>query len=121
MSRLLLYHAARSAQSKIWSPGLPTDESVKKAVQFYKSELEQNHGIKEQNILSILLPLGLSHRRFEATFMATLDSFGGLRGRLAHLSVKAHQSIDPRTVSDEVWTNIMPDLSKLDEQLRKLR
>jgi len=39
---------SRSAKSHGWSPSLPSDESVTRAINFYKSELEQNHGIKEQ-------------------------------------------------------------------------
>lgn len=121
MSHLLIYHSARSAKSAGKTPSLPSDETVAKAVNFYISELDQNHGIKEENLLSILMPIGLAHRGVSTTLLATLDSFGGLRGRLAHLSIKAHQQIDPRTSSDNILLNIMPDLAQLDKSLSQLR
>jgi hypothetical protein len=119
MTRLLNYHCARSAKGDGWSPSLPTDESVGRAVNFYSSELSQNHGIKEKNILSMLLPIGIEHDAINATLLGTLDSFGGTRGRVAHLSIKAHQAIDPKTVSDVVG-NVMPDLERLDENINAL-
>ena len=121
MSRLLLYHSAKSAKAEGWGLNLPSDKSVGKAVNFYVSELSQNHGIREQNILSILIPIGLSHSKIDTTLLATLDSFGAVRGTLAHLSVKAHQSIDPKTISANVWSNIVPNLEQLDKNINQLR
>jgi hypothetical protein len=120
LSRLLVYHSARS-RADGWSPSLPSNDAVQKAINFYQSELGRNNGIKEKNILCIFLPIGFRHCNLNATLLATLNSFGESRGKLAHLSVKAHQPIDPKSVSDEVWKNILPDLEKLDESLNKLR
>jgi hypothetical protein len=118
---LLTYHLARSAKGEGWTPGLPSNDLINKAVNFYLGELGNNHGIKEKNILSILIPLGLDHRRISTTLMGTLDSFGGMRGRLAHLSIKASQSLDPQTAWKDVSINIMRDLKTLDRYISKLR
>jgi hypothetical protein len=121
LSHLLVYHSARTAKGQGWTPAMPSDENVRKAVSFYVSELGQNHGIKEHNVLSMLVPIGLAHRSISTTLLATLDSFGVLRGRVAHMSLKAHQAIDPKTSSDNVLVNILPDLVRLDESISRLR
>lgn len=120
VSNLLVYHAARSSKGEGWDPKTPTPPSVKKAIAFYVGELGSNNGIKERNILGILTPLGLPHRRLTPTFMATLDSFGESRGKMAHLSIQAHQSIDPKSIWDDVWKNILPFVKQLDREISKL-
>jgi hypothetical protein len=103
LSRLVFYHLAKTAKNRDWA--MPSDKSINAAVNAYKRELNDNHGIKEQNVLSILLPLGLAHDKLSTTLLGTLNSLGTIRGNVAHRSVKAHQSIDPKTVCDNVFVN----------------
>lgn len=116
MSRLLIYHCAKVTKEQIQ----PSEEAINKAVNFYISELKQNHGIREHNVLTILMPIGLMHSDLDATLLGTLDSFGSFRGDLAHRSIKAHQAIDPKTESDKI-RKLLPDLSKLDQKISRLR
>lgn len=43
-----------------------------------------NHGIKETNLLRILLPLGVRVEDFDATWISTVETFSSLRGEAAH-------------------------------------
>ena len=55
----------------------------------------KNHGIKEKNILGLLLPIRLSMSDINQTWLATIDSFGSDQGNTAHRSVRAYQPPDP--------------------------
>jgi hypothetical protein len=58
---------------------------------------KENHGIKEKNLLSLLLPIGVDHSKLDPTFLADMDSFGALRGAAAHSSSRTsvRQAVDP--------------------------
>lgn len=117
LSRLVMYHEARA---KSWDVTTVSTQTVAKAVNFYVSELRGNHGIKEKNLLSMFLPLGLKHGDFDASLLATLNSFGFLRGKLAHESIKTHQPIDPKNERDKIRQHILPELRKLDRKISQL-
>lgn len=50
----------------------------------WRSRFRENHGVKESNVLALLLPLGVPANALDATLLADLTSFGGLRGAVAH-------------------------------------
>jgi RiboL-PSP-HEPN len=86
----------------------------------YVYTLDNNHGIREENLRKILFPIGVKHVEMNATWLNTIDSFGADRGAVAHRSAAAGQAIDPET---EVKTvkQIMEGLEKLDHVFLKLR
>lgn len=66
-----------------------------KIINDYKFEVQHNHGIKEDNIKKLFIPLGYNIDDFDAIFLSTLSSFGVARGVTAHTSAKkAQQSLD---------------------------
>lgn len=55
-----------------------------------------NHGVRESNILGILLPLGIDQSRIDLIWLAALDSWAKDRGEVAHKSpTKISKNIDP--------------------------
>ena len=46
----------------------------------------RNNGIREENILKLLLPVGINKSDIDQTWLSTTDSFGQLRGETAHVS-----------------------------------
>ena len=46
---------------------------------FHYQVRSENHGIKERNLLSMLLPIGVDHGKIDPAFLADMDSFGALR------------------------------------------
>lgn len=65
--------------------------------QVYKN----NNGVKEGDILTLLLPLGISGKELDTTLLADLTSFGGSRGAVAHKSsVRVTSYTDPKSEYD---------------------
>ncbi|MEU4830763.1 HEPN domain-containing protein [Streptosporangium sp. NPDC023615] len=55
----------------------------------------KNHGIKEKNILKILLPIGCLEHEIDTTWLSNLDSWATARGTTAHQTGKIQVRIDP--------------------------
>ncbi|WP_345943194.1 HEPN domain-containing protein [Streptomyces sp. SID2119] len=60
---------------------------------------KKNHGIKERNLLRILLPLGVTREEFNTTWLSTTESWATARGEIAHTSAsgKMQVQINPRS------------------------
>lgn len=65
-----------------------TQTKVHKIIVDYRQLIRDNHGIKESNIKKMYEPLGYSIDDFDPVFLATLSSYGELRGEIAHSSMK---------------------------------
>jgi RiboL-PSP-HEPN len=116
ISRLVLYRAASTNKEM---DGLSV-ELIKEACSFYRSQVENNHGVKRQNILRLFIPIGLNHQSFSETLLATLDAFGKQRGAFAHRSFKTHQPLDP--VSEKARIDlILKEIKRVDRLSRRLR
>ena len=96
-----------------------SDEALNAAQTAYNRVLAVNNGIREQNILQILLPLGIECAKLDPAWLSTLDTFGVNRGKVAHKSIRAHQLINPE---DEFKTaqTLLKGLEDLDDELGKL-
>lgn len=80
----------------------------------------KNHGIREPNLLSMLLPVGILESDINRTWLATIDSFGTERGATAHQSGRAQQKPDPEQELRTVRA-IAKGLAALDSRLTALR
>jgi hypothetical protein len=80
---------------------------------------KENNGIKERNILRLLLPVGILIDDLDSTWLNTLNSFGASRGNTAHLSAKTQQPIDPKTEIQTV-EQILQGLERVDARLSDL-
>ena len=116
LSRLLLYHHATKDELGPVSP-----LAVEKAINYYTDHLDKNHGIKEKNLLTIFLPLGISHADLGAQLVTACNQLARKRGQFAHASLKTHQQVDPKTERDNIRKNILPELKNLETRLRSLR
>ena len=94
------------------------DFRVKEAYTNYNNYIRsQNHGIKETNILSIFLPIGLTIAEIDNNMLAELNSFGIDRGTIAH-TTKARQQIPPEDAETKIIL-IMSLVKNFDEMLCK--
>lgn len=107
-------------KAKEWLRQLEIGERLKLVVQeFVYAVTKHNHGIREKNLLAMLLPVGVYHADLDATFIADIDSFGKRRGEAAHSSSsrsQVQQEIDPKTEQDRVL-DLISSLERLDEEL----
>ncbi len=88
---------------------------------FHHHVRNENHGIKEKNLLALLLPIGVSHSRIDPAFLADMESFGALRGLAAHSSGKttARQAVDPDAEHKRVLA-LLPGIKALDAEIDAL-
>lgn len=66
-------------------------------VKFEKERIKKNHGIKEDNLYKLFIPLGFEKDDFDSTWLSTVDSYGEDRGNTAHTAAKTQQPIDVGT------------------------
>jgi len=116
LSRLLVYHHAIKDSLEP-----PSQDTVRKAMNYYLDHLDKNHGIREKHLFTIFLPLGISHSAIDAQLIAACNQLSLKRGQFAHQSFKTHQQVDPKTERDNIMNNILPQLVKLEKQIKKLR
>jgi hypothetical protein len=90
-----------------------------KASKTFARRVGTNHGIREYNILQLLLPVGFDVNDIDATWLASMNSFGLSRGAVAHGTYKAQQTIDPvaerKTVDD-----LLKGMEKIDARFSAL-
>lgn len=56
----------------------------------------QNHGIKEKNLLRMLLPIGFSDNEIDPGWLAVTEAWATARGDAAHKAAKMQVQIDPQ-------------------------
>lgn len=97
----------------------PLEAVVSDAVTKHHKKINDNHGIKERNVLSLFLPLGLKYSALDPIWLADLDSFGSRRGDTAHRSYGSQVQPDPVQERVDV-RRIINGLVWLDGDLRRL-
>ncbi|MFM5899709.1 MAG: HEPN domain-containing protein [Dolichospermum sp.] len=92
------------------------------AVESFKRVISQNHGVKEDHILSLLLPIGIDSDDLDPAWLATMNTFGENRGLVAHKSATSYmtiQTLDPANELNTV-TQIRKELLRIDELINNL-
>lgn len=82
---------------------------------------ECNHGVRQQNMLSLLLPIGFSFDEIrDLNLLDDLDQLGRFRGETAHRSARrVTQEPDPADVQNRV-DRVMENLERLDRAIAQL-
>lgn len=101
------------------TPGFMKDR-IEKAKNAYARNVHENNGVKEKDFLRLLLPIGIQEHELDRTWLATVDSFGSVRGDTAHQSMRAQQPPDPANEL-AIVRQIVIGLRELDERLTRLR
>ena len=94
-------------------------ELVDVAMRQYKSIHSTNNGVKEDNIVRLILPIGVRKTDLDPLWITNLNEFGKQRGDVAHSTAKAQQRIDPRS-EWQVVSDLLIGLQKLDELISEL-
>ena len=88
----------------------------------FETRVKGNHGIRSNDVLALLLPIGVDDGKIDQTWLATTDGFGSSRGDAAHQSgVKSRVTyqIDPQSDYNTVQ-QILHGLERLDQELSRL-
>ena len=90
------------------------------AIRFFKSVIDQNHGIKETNLLKLLLPIGIDSDDLDQVWLANMNTFGEERGEIAHSSgIKTKKTPNPADELERV-KQIIQELEKVDQLITNL-
>ena len=113
-------HAAREALGAKGGPDMRERVTSAKDV-FMRWVKTENHGVREKNVLKLLLPAGIGEHEIETAWLATIDGFGVDRGTTAHQSANKPQTIpDPQTELETVRA-ILKGLVPIDRRLMQLQ
>ena len=96
------------------------DFRINTTVLHYKNKLDNNHGIKSDNIYNILLPIGIESDQLDSTWLSTMDSFGNQRGTIAHSTIRVQEQIDLVTEKNNINRNIIPEIGNIDLLIKKI-
>jgi hypothetical protein len=90
------------------------------AIRYFKSVIDQNHGIKETNLLKLLLPIGIDSDDLDQAWLANMNTFGEERGEIAHSSaIKTKQTPNPADELKRV-KQIIEELERVDQLITNL-
>ena len=101
---------------------LKFDKKLGKAFNSFKTSVENNHGIREKNLLSLLLPIGINSDDIDKVWLQEMDDFGKKRGEFAHQSAsnyKTRQPPDPKNELEMV-NRLLQGLTDIDRLLNGL-
>jgi hypothetical protein len=92
------------------------------AVESFQRVISQNHGVKEDHILSLLLPIGIDSDDLDPAWLATMNTFGEKRGLVAHKSATSYMTIQTPDPANELntVTQITDELLRIDELINNL-
>lgn len=113
-------HAMPTPPSKLGGLGKHDYDDLKgplaRAKKHWMDEvLKDNHGIKENNVLALLLPLGILGGAIDTTLLADLTSYGWSRGAVAHKSsVGVGMYADPKSEFDSA-NQLVASLASIDK------
>ncbi|MHA3027146.1 hypothetical protein [Chromohalobacter israelensis] len=117
--------APSESKRKDWPSMLDPTHRLRSCVtDFIRAVTVNNHGIREKNMLAMLLPVGVNYDDLDPVVLADLDSFGKSRGEAAHTSsglAKVRQGISPEdenSLIERLVEGIRPIDGILDDLLR---
>jgi hypothetical protein len=101
---------------------LKISKKIDLAINSFKWIIDNNHGIKEANILALLLPIGIDSDDLDPAWLATMNTFGEKRGLVAHTSATSYRTIQPPDPANELSMvkQITQELLKVDELINNL-
>lgn len=93
---------------------------VREEKRSYSKAVNNNHGIKSENLLRLLIPVGIRESQLPTQFLADMNAFGASRGKLAHNRIAANNRPDPKD-SRRLLTRLVLELRRLDQKLLALK
>lgn len=95
------------------------DAVIDLAVKQFIKRIGDNHGVKEENFKALIFPLGITPDDVDSDWISSLNSFGSLRGEIAHKAKKTTSQINPE---DEYLTvnHLADGLRRLDQRILEI-
>lgn len=114
--------ATDPSSAKIWDTKIQyTEKIVQSASRFIAHASGHNHGVREENLLALLLPVGFPHKKLDPVLVSELDDFGRERGEFAHSSTsKAVQQNPNPDLELKRVKRLVEWLKDIDEELTEI-
>lgn len=105
-----------------WKNKLDLSIKINQAMDIYHKAIENNHGIKEEHLLRLLLPIGFDINNLDPVWVADMNSFGEGRGKIVHTSASkwAKQQLDPKNELKIVKSLLRNGIKSLDDKIEEL-
>ncbi|GAA5153020.1 hypothetical protein GCM10023340_34340 [Nocardioides marinquilinus] len=104
------------------SPNDTLDATVKNVIKKHGDYVTRdNHGIRQKNLLRLLLPIGVSDGDLDPVWLGDMDTFGALRGLVAHTSAKRVQTPPDPGISQRTVNDVLSGLLQLEPLLVALK
>jgi len=116
------YLSAKPKDQKDWENLVSPVKRIEKAVEGYIRFVQSNnHGIREKNLIALLIPVGLDLRVIDRTLLDRMDALGSRRGDAAHTScAKALKiGVDPAAEKKDI-DDVISGIADLDVRLEAL-
>jgi hypothetical protein len=110
--------------SKVVPPEkIKLNKKIDLAINCFKRVIDQNHGVKEANLLALLLPIGIDSDDLDPILLATMNTFGEQRGLVAHSSATLYKTVQPPDPVNELMVvqQIVAGLTQVDELIDNLK
>ncbi|WP_310484163.1 HEPN domain-containing protein [Chamaesiphon sp. VAR_48_metabat_403] len=107
---------------KVLLEKIKLDKKIELAVNCFMKTIKQNHGLKESNILALLLPIGIDSSDLDLSLLVQLNAFGEQRGLVVHSSATSYRTKQPPDPVDELnkINQITQGLLRIDELINAL-
>ena len=92
---------------------------VNRAVSHYLDSLNKNNGVKQSDLINIMIPIGIEISEVDNTWLNVMDSFGAARGLIAHKSLRVQNQLDRNTEKDRINNQIIPEIVRLDQLIQR--
>jgi len=115
-------HPEQLSQAGQWEERVKVSKKIDIAVNDFYRVVEGNHGIKEENVVNLLLPIGVECDELDSVLVADLNSYGESRGLVAHKAFQTYsvtQQIDPKEEMKKV-NSLIDNLASIDVIFEKL-
>lgn len=95
------------------------NKKLHSAAGVYNYNVKNNNGIKEKDILGLLLPLGFPVDDIDDVFLTEMNDFGKMRGEIAHTSNVENMTnrLDPYSVKSRI-ERILGFIKNIDDTLK---
>lgn len=117
-----LMYPEQQSQVGQWDEKIKLRKKIDLAMNDFHSVLNNNNGIKEGNIVRLLLPIGVDCDELDTVLVADLNSYGVSRGLVAHQRFEAYRTteqIDPKEELRKV-RSLVEGMASIDEIFEQL-
>lgn len=95
------------------------EKVIENASRQFLQKIKDNHGIKENNFYTLISPTGIDTESIDPDLIPNLNSYGSLRGEVAHSTRSTTRTINPQDEINQI-NCILNGLKDLDNKIKNI-